>query len=797
MAVDHQNVTADTPTTGCAIEDEFESLASEPRALVSALDDDGFFVPLPPSYRVDRSRVLQGRTALDFVVADDRGLVIDTWYATKDTGSCRAEVRLAAAPDELTSLGLFDLRAVHGCYFCVLVMPESAADVRPETVEGMAPRVTWATKSDRAEFIDVDPALERILGWTIEDLAGRPSRDFIHPEDQELAIDNWLALLGSGDDGKRIRLRHLHKEGHYLWMEITNQNHLAADAPHVMAQMVDISEEMATQEALREREQLLNRLAEALPSGLLHVLADGSVVYTNERLHEIVAVPATDRVERQLATILRSDWPAFHEGFAAVLRGDDTDVEVRLQLPGEPDTRLCRLAMRSLSEADGTVTAAIISVDDVTEAARLRNELHERATVDALTGCFNRATVMAALEERIADGDEALAVVFLDLDRFKAINDELGHAAGDELLVVAADRLRRSVRPGDIIGRLGGDEFLAVCREVVSPTEAIAIAEHVAASMAREVELDAGVIELRSSVGVAWASAGEEVSADELVARADTAMYESKRRGAGRAVPYAEALRRHESNLDTEHELHLAIERGDLHVRFQPIVRMTDGGAVGYEGLVQWSRPDGNVTASEFIEVAEDTGLIHALGQAARSELMCTAARHIDPTVDGFRWFTNLSARELQMPGMVGSILETIDGSGLTRGSVVVEFRADLGVDELARITRSLGELRAGGVALAIDDFGAGWTSLELLQVAAPQWVKLSSALTRSVSDDPVAHAMVRATVDLATSIGATPVAKGVETAEQRDVLVGLGIELGQGHLFAPAGPIGSVLGVA
>lgn len=794
-------MTADTPdagtTTGTDVAAEFEALASEPRALISAVDEDGFFIPLPASYRVDRSRVLQGRTALDFVTADDRGRVIDSWYAAKDTGASRVEVRLAAAPDEATTIGLFDLGPVHGCYFCVLVMPEAAADVRPETVEGMASRVTWATKSDRAEFIDVDPDLVRILGWTPSDLAGEPSRDYIHPDDQELAIDNWLAMMGSGGDGKRVRLRHLHKEGHYVWMEITNQNHLDdPDAPHVMAQMVDISEEMATQDALREREQLLNRLAEALPSGLLHVLADGSVVYTNERLHEIVAVPATDRVERQLATILRDDWPAFHECFAAVLSGDDTDVEVRLQLPGEPETRLCRLAMRSLCEADGTVTAAIISVDDVTEAARLRNELHERATVDALTGCFNRATVMAALEERIAAGDEALAVVFLDLDRFKAINDELGHAAGDELLVVAADRLRRSVRPGDIIGRLGGDEFLAVCREVVSPNEAIAIAEHVAASMAREVELDAGVIELRSSVGVAWAAAGERLNADELVARADTAMYESKRRGAGRAVPYADVLRRHEANLDTEHELHLAIERGDLHVRFQPVVRMADGGTIGFEGLVQWSRPEGDVTASEFIEVAEDTGLIHALGRAARDELMCTAARHTARSDDDFRWFTNVSARELQMPGMVGSILETIDGSGLERGSVVVEFRADLSAGELARVTASLGELRAGGVELAIDDFGAGWASLDLLRVAAPRWVKLSSVLTRSVVDDPVADAMVRSTVDLARSLGAAPVAKGVETRAQRDVLVGLGIELGQGHLFAPAGPLGSVLGV-
>ena len=796
--VDHWVVTADTPIPAGDPEPEFEALANEPRALVAAVDEDGFFVPMPATYRIDRSRVLQGRTALDFVVAEDRGVVIDHWYAAKDTGVGLVDVHLAAAPDEATPIGLFDLTDVHGCYFCVLVMPESAADVRPETVKGMASRVTWNTKSDRAEFIDVDPALERILGWTKADLEGKPSRDFTHAEDQELAIDNWLAMLGSGEDGQRVRLRHLHKDGHYVWVETNNENHLDdPENPHVVTQVIDISEEMAAQEALRERERLLNRLAEALPSGLLHVLADGTVVYTNERLHEIVAVPREEGVDRQLATILRSDWPRFKEAFGQVMAGEDADVEVRLQLPGQPEPRLCHLALRSLSEADGTVNAAIISVDDVTEAATLRNELHQRATIDALTNCYNRATVMAALEEQIENSEEPLAVVFLDLDRLKAINDELGHAAGDELLVVVAERLRGSVRPGDLIGRLGGDEFLAVCREVVSEDEAVAIAEHVAASMAREVELEDGVIELRSSVGVVWSGAPEALTADELVARADAAMYESKRRGAGRAVPYSEVLHRQESSLDTEHALHLAIERGDLHVRFQPIVRIADGATVGFEGLVQWSRPDGDVTASEFIEVAEDTGLIHALGLAARDELMGTAARHAGAGDEVLRWFTNVSARELQMPGVAASILETVDRAGLERGSVVVEFRANLGPNELERIASSLSELRDGGVRLAIDDLGDGWASLELLREAAPSWLKLSANLTRTMADDPVALAMVRSTLDLASRLGATPVAKGIETREQCEALAELGIEIGQGHLFAPAGPLGASLRVA
>ncbi|MFP3907715.1 MAG: EAL domain-containing protein, partial [Acidimicrobiales bacterium] len=284
--------------------------------------------------------------------------------------------------------------------------------------------------------------------------------------------------------------------------------------------------------------------------------------------------------------------------------------------------------------------------------------------------------------------------------------------------------------------------------------------------------------------------------ADELVARSDAAMYESKRRGIGRAVAWSEVLRRAEHpTLGEEHALHQAIERGDLHVRFQPIVSLAAGDTIGYEGLVHWARPDGDsIAASEFIAMAEDTGLIHELGLAARDELMCTAARHLGRVGDAGRWFCNLSARELQMPGAVESILDTIDRSGLAHSSVVVDFRCDVGPDQLERMTSALSELRGAGVELAIDDFGEGWAPLELLRAATPTWLKLAPSVTCSVITDPIAAGIVGTAIDLAGRLGATVVAKGIESSDQRDVLVDLGVELGQGHLFAPAAPIEAFL---
>jgi diguanylate cyclase (GGDEF)-like protein/PAS domain S-box-containing protein len=788
-------VTHDTVVDPAEVEAAFLAvLAEHPGSLVAAVNADGLFVPLPASFSIERARVLQGRTALDVVVPDDRLTVIDGWHRCQDTGMSVTKVRLAAAPDDPTELHLLDLTARHGTYFCVLIVPEGAELVRPDAVEGMASRVTWTRKNERAEITDADPGLVRVLGWTPDDMRGKGSVHFIHPDDQELAIDNWLTMLSSGTDGQRVRLRHLHDDGHYVWVEIVNQNHLDDPAdPHVLAQMIDITEEMAAQEALREREQLLNRLAEALPSGLLHLHADRTIAYTNERLHEIVGVARSEDLESQLATVVRDDWPELDAAVDAVLAGADIDLEVQLRLPGADDLRRCHVNMRSLTEPDGTVNAAIVSVDDVTEAATLREQLRERATVDALTRCLNRAAVMQLLDDSIANG-ERLAVVFLDLDRFKAVNDELGHAAGDELLVAAATRLRNAIGPDDVAGRLGGDEFIVVLRNIASRGAAFDLAERLAMVMAREVVLEAGVVDLRASVGVAVVD--EDVtSADDLVARADAAMYESKRRALGRAVPFSAALRQeHGSKLGDERALHHALDRGDLVVHFQPIVELASGTVVGHESLAHWTRGSDELSASAFIEMAEDTGLILELGRSLRAELLRTAVEVADRVAADTYWFCNLSTHELEMPGIVGSIVTSIDEWELDRARVVVEFRCDRGPVGTEAALHALAELRAAGLGLAVDDFGAGWVPLDVLRAAAPTWVKLAPSLTTSLASDALTASVVHSTLDLAARLGATPVAKGIETPAQRASLVELGVRIGQGHLFAAAAPIDELL---
>ncbi len=399
-------------------------------------------------------------------------------------------------------------------------------------------RTSWLSS------LAVDEAITQLLGWTVADLVGHRSLEFIHPDDQERAVQSWMQMLSEPDRPQpAVRLRHRRSDGTWAWFEVTNLNRLAdgTDA-HVLAELIDISDEMAAHEALEAREQLLHRLAEALPIGVFQVLANGRIAYTNERLRGILGVGPVATAEAQLATISRDDWPSVEAALDAALRsGIDSDLEVQVRPSEETRPRRCTLRLRPLTDRQGLVSGAVLCVEDVTASVQLRDELERRASHDHLTRLLNRASVLAALEGTLASqGRSGTAAIFIDLDDFKAVNDLLGHLAGDELLRTVADRLAITVRGGDPLGRIGGDEFLVVCPGVGNQKRAFEVADRIAHALAKPVRLAGATLELRASVGVAYTR--RLVRADLLVQHADAAMYCSKRRGEGRPVLYSRAI---------------------------------------------------------------------------------------------------------------------------------------------------------------------------------------------------------------------------------------------------------------
>ncbi len=507
-----------------------------PDAPVAAFQESGLFAEMPDSIKLKNNTVLGGRWAMGREGGEDRDAVFTMWERVRKQGAARCLIHPAEYPAELMFYTL-DLRERHGVLLGVFVPTGVASELATPPEIGAAPPPRFATvrKDDTSTIISIDEAVTQILGWSPEEMEGRRLLDFIHPDDHRLAIDNWMQMLALSGPGRRVRLRHRTKDDNWVWFELTNHN-LLADPEHgcVISEMVDISDEMAAQEALRAREQLLDRLAETVPVGLFQLDADRRIVYVNDRLREILGVDSATTVDAQLATVVPSDRATLEQALDRVLgEGLDTDTEVKLRLTGD-ELHFCTVSLRPLSHDDGTISGAIACVVDVTDGARMREELKLRATFDELTGCYNRPSILTALESNVASGRRQAdrAVMFLDLDSFKEVNDRYGHAAGDELLRVVAERLRGALRDEDLVGRIGGDEFLVVCPDIGGPEPAMKLAGRLAEALREGVSAGMEGIGYQVSVGVVWSS-GSATDADTLVAQADRAMYESKRERTG------------------------------------------------------------------------------------------------------------------------------------------------------------------------------------------------------------------------------------------------------------------------
>jgi len=415
-------------------------------------------------------------------------------------------------------------------------------------------------------MLEVDEAMPEVLGWAASDLVGKTSLEFIHPDDQALAVENWMQMLGTAGPSRPVRVRHSHRDGSWLWIELLNHNLL--DDPEVGCVVADMtvvdaeggheetagtnigvgttagseSRPMQLHQALRARELLLHRLADALPVGVLHVDVSGRVLYTNHRLHAITGRARGMSFADQLAGVIPNDRDRMEDAFHSALHdGLDNDIELRLDCSGEgaaKEIRQCTLSVRTLVSDEGELTGAVACVTDVTDSVQMREELRRRATFDELTSCANRGSTMDTLDKMLATTDEGRpAVIFIDLDNFKGINDHLGHATGDEVLAVVARRLRRSVREGDVVGRIGGDEFLVLCPGIHTAVQAVRAANRVASCLRSPIHLDDVELSCRASIGIAW-SADPDLDADALVGQADTAMYEAKRSGSGSPVMF-------------------------------------------------------------------------------------------------------------------------------------------------------------------------------------------------------------------------------------------------------------------
>lgn len=600
-----------------------------------------------------------------------------------------------------------------------------------------------------ARWLKVNDALCRMLGRTEEELLGRHIAHVIHPDDHE-------SLSRSLDD---VEGRMLHSDGSTVEIRCsTVYVDDDGDRPYVFAQIQDVTDRnLATR-----RSDVLAEL------GRMAIDSTDSATLLS-RAMPLVA----DAVDAHAAMVVTSDQPVAPQSISVPLRRRDQVLVAERSGPGHADDE------RFLQAVADVLTGALDRADGEAETRR-------RAAHDSLTGLANRMFLTQSLEDEMRAGD-GLSVLLLDVDRFKLVNDTLGHNAGDELLREVASRLRAVTRHGDLVARLGGDEFVVAGRTLGGTEGATGLARRIVAAFERPFVLAGRELVLGTSIGVAFATEPGD-TADTLLRDADVAMYRAKESGGGRYVVFDAALRaKVVERMTLEVALRGAIERDELLVHYQPIIDLAHERIMGFEALVRWQHPElGLVMPDDFIGIAEETGLIREIGAWVLDEACRQVATWNRDRAVPLHVGVNLSAVQLE-PELVDLVQAAVTRHGVAPRALILEITESLLVEE--RGERVIGALRDLGAQIALDDFGTGYSSLGYLSEYALDVVKLDRSLIASIGDSIRAQGMVRGIIEMADALCLAVLAEGIEDERQAAAARAAGCDFGQGWHYAKALP--------
>jgi diguanylate cyclase (GGDEF)-like protein len=460
-----------------------------------------------------------------------------------------------------------------------------------------------------------------------------------------------------------------------------------------------------------------------------------------------------------------------------------------------PYARIVDVLRMVVNGQSGEPRYLISVVQDITERRQSEQRLAHMAQYDTLTDLPNRTLFADRLTEALRAATETggrIAVLGLDLDRFKEVNDTLGHAAGDILLCKASERVRRCLRSGDTLARLGGDEFAVIQQNIRSAEDPEALASRLIDAVRIPFDIEGQMVIIGLSAGIALSD--DAVSAAELVQRADLALYDAKQAGRGVSRFFAPKLsERMRERRTMEQDLRSALKLGQLSLHYQPSVSLRSGAIVGSEALMRWMHPTaGSVPPSTFIPLAEETGLINPLGLWLLNEACREAAGWALP----IRVAVNVSPVQFRAPGFPAHVREALHSSGLAPGRLELEITEGVLMRGTAETTAILDELRDTGVRIALDDFGTGYASLAYLQTFTFDKLKIDRSFVMNIETDPTALAIMRAVLGLTDSLNMTTTAEGIEMETQADLLRILGCDEAQGYLFWRPMPAAALRGI-
>ena len=668
-----------------------------------------------------------------------------------------------------------------------------------------APYPSYAIAPDASSW-DVNPRFEELLGYAESTLVAQFATldELIHPDDR-LRVRAEVAAARGRADQHQLEYRLRRADGEYVW--VLDEAVLSHGGRTGF--VLDITRHVTAVEELRMSEERFRTLLLNIPGAMYRCAAKSNwdMEFISDNIETISGYPASDFIESRVRT------------FASVIHPDDrqavelgVEEGLRRREPFILEYRIVRAdggvawvyeKGQGVFAPDGEVLWLDGAIFDITERKLLQEELSRQAFYDSLTGLANRALFDDRMQHALAHADRRghrLAVLLLDLDGFKIINDSLGHQAGDQVLVMVAQRIEACCRLSDTVARLGGDEFAVLLEEDVDEAAAKGVAARLLEILREPFLVKGREMTVGGSIGIAMHEKSS-ASTEDLLRDADAAMYCAKSRGRDRyelfePSMHTRALQLFELNAD----LQKGLDQGQFVVHYQPILDLAAEELQGVEALVRWQHPErGLLPPDDFIPVAEQSGLIVPLGTWVLRE----ACRQMQAWRDAFpeqrpSLSVNLSPRQLYEPDLVAQVRAVLDETGFDPAALILEITEGALLQGVEETKRKLADLKELGVRLAIDDFGNGSTTLAYLGEFPVDILKIDRSFIRGMSDNPEGRILVQAILDLARALHLDTVAEGIEFQEQRTELLTSGCASGQGFFFAkPVAPdrIAALLG--
>jgi diguanylate cyclase (GGDEF)-like protein/PAS domain S-box-containing protein len=662
-------------------------------------------------------------------------------------------------------------------------------------VIGSIEGIIWESDLERNQFSFVSKQALKFLGHSHQEWLSTPGfwKKHLHPQDLPLIslLENRLVR----ENGNfHLEYRMIGADRNIIWVK--DLVYVVSDETgpiRLCGVMEDITKQKITEQKLLESQEQYHDLIAAAPDIIYSLSSkDGVITMLNPAFEKSTGFDSGNFLGKSFISLIHpEDLHLAIARYERVISGEilpPVELRFRTNLPNEYLN--CEITSRPTFQ-NGKVTGVIEVVRDITERKRANERLLQHALYDPLTGLANRTLFLDRLNHSILrlrrkpEGSR-FAVLFIDLDRFKLVNDSLGHVIGDHLLKLMANRLRRCLRPEDTVARIGGDEFVLLIEKANEILDVTSVAERIQAELRTPFQLDGHEIFTTASIGIAFSS-GDYKLAEEILRDADTAMYRAKSRGRSRFEVFDEAMHHHVmSILKMETDLRKALDRGQLRVFYQPIISLKTHRITAFEALVRWQHPEqGLIPATTFVALAEETGLIHPIGYYVLKTTVAQIQKWQQQLGGEFPFgvSVNLSAKQFSNSELVPQIEAILGESSLNMGSLAMEITETALMENRDVAEQMLRDLRAMNLKIHIDDFGTGYSSLSYLSRFPIDSLKVDSSFVQSMREG---HEILRTILALARNLGLETIVEGIETAGQAEQITQLGFDYGQGFFFAP-----------